>query len=79
MQASHQRAVLPPRTDLGSRHKRVAAQVMVRGLDLYERLKSRLLVEVPFDGSVRFLSERFGSPITMPTRAHEGLGNTRDG
>ena len=43
----YQRAVLPPRTDLRSRRKRVAARVMVRGLDLYERLKWRLLVEVP--------------------------------
>jgi hypothetical protein len=42
----YQRAVLPPRTDLRVRRKRVAAKVMVRGLDLYERLKSRLLVEV---------------------------------
>jgi len=43
----HQRPVLPPRTDLTSRHKRVAAKVMARGLDLSDRLKSRLLVEVP--------------------------------
>jgi hypothetical protein len=42
-----QRPVLPPRTDLTSRHKRVAAKVMARGLDFSERLKSRLLVEVP--------------------------------
>jgi hypothetical protein len=42
----YQRAVLPPRTDLRSRPKRVAASVMFRGLDVYERLKSRLLVEV---------------------------------
>jgi hypothetical protein len=43
----YQRAVLPPRTDLRSRRKRVAARVMVRGLDLGERLMSRMLVEVP--------------------------------
>src|SRR5438105_2144050 len=42
----HQRTVLPPRTDLRSRRKRVAARVMVRGLDLGERLLSRVLVEV---------------------------------
>src|ERR1700730_9198584 len=42
----YQRAVLPPRTDLRSRRKRVAARVMVRGLDLAERLMSRMLVEV---------------------------------
>jgi acetyl esterase/lipase len=42
----YQRAVLPLRTDLRSRRKRVAASVMFRGLDVYERLKSRLLVEV---------------------------------
>src|SRR5437763_7743856 len=42
----HQRRVLPPRTDLRSRRKRVAAGVMVRGLDLSERFLSRMLVEV---------------------------------
>lgn len=42
----YQRAVLPARTDLRSRRKRVAARVMVLGLDLYERLTSRLLVSV---------------------------------
>jgi hypothetical protein len=42
----YQRAVLPPRTDLRSWRKRVAARVMVRGLDLAERLMSRMLVEV---------------------------------
>jgi Secretory lipase len=42
----YQRAVLPPRTDLRSWRKRVAAGVMVRGLDLAERLMSRMLVEV---------------------------------
>jgi hypothetical protein len=41
-----QRAVLPPRTDLRTRRERVAARVMVRGLDLYERLMSRVLVDV---------------------------------
>jgi hypothetical protein len=43
----HQRAVPPPRTDLRSRPERVAARVMIRGLDLSERLKARLLVEMP--------------------------------
>src|SRR5437870_6300223 len=43
----YQRAVLPPRNDLRSRRKRVAARVMVRGLDLAERFTSRMLVEVP--------------------------------
>jgi pimeloyl-ACP methyl ester carboxylesterase len=42
---THQRAVLPPRTDLKTRRERVAARVMVRGLELYERLKSRVLVD----------------------------------
>ncbi len=42
----YQRPVLPPRTDLRSRRKRVAARVMGRGLDLAERLMSRMLVEV---------------------------------
>ena len=41
-----QRAVLPPRTDLRARRERVAARVMVRGSDLYERLKSRVLLDV---------------------------------
>ena len=39
----YQRAVLPPRTDLTSPRKRLAAKVAVHGEDLYERLKSRLL------------------------------------
>jgi pimeloyl-ACP methyl ester carboxylesterase len=43
----YRRAVLPSRSDLRSRRKRVAATVMVRGLDLAERLMSRVLVEVP--------------------------------
>src|SRR3981081_4176804 len=43
----HQRPVLPTRTDPRSRRKRGAARVMARCLDLSERLKSRLLVEVP--------------------------------
>lgn len=43
----YRRAVVPSRTDLRSRRKRVAAKVMVRGFDVYERLKSRVLVEVP--------------------------------
>jgi hypothetical protein len=44
---TYQRAVLPPRTDLRSRRKRVAAKAAVYAEDLYERLKSRLLIEVP--------------------------------
>lgn len=39
----HQRAVLPPRTDLTSLHKRLVAKAAVHTEDLYERLKSRLL------------------------------------
>ena len=39
----HQRAVLPPRTDLTSRRKRLIAKAAVNTEDLYERLKSRLL------------------------------------
>ncbi|MBV8951527.1 MAG: hypothetical protein JOZ99_11675, partial [Actinobacteria bacterium] len=37
---------LPPRTDLKTRRKRAAATVVFHGLDLYERLTSRLLVSV---------------------------------
>ena len=40
------RVALPPRTDLRSRRERVAASVMVRGLGLFERLSSWLLVNV---------------------------------
>jgi len=43
----YQQRVLPRRTDLTSRRERFAAKIMLRGLDLYERLRSRLLVEVP--------------------------------
>jgi hypothetical protein len=42
----YERAGLPPRTDLRSWRKRVAARVMVRGLDLAERLMSRMPFEV---------------------------------
>lgn len=42
----YQRPVLPPRTDLRTRRKRVAAAAMVRGLDLAERLMLRMLVEM---------------------------------
>ena len=38
--------VTSARTDLRSRRKRVAARVMGRGLDLYERLNARMLAEV---------------------------------
>ena len=41
-----QQSVVPPRTDLKSRRERVGARVMLRGLDLSERLMSRMLVEV---------------------------------
>jgi hypothetical protein len=50
----YQRAVLPPRTDLRTRRERVAARVMVRGLDLYERLKPRVLVDVTPPGDDPF-------------------------
>src|SRR5436190_17013469 len=40
------RAVLPPRTDLRSRRKRMVAKAMLGGLHLYEWLASRLLTEV---------------------------------
>jgi hypothetical protein len=43
---THERAVLPSRTDLSTRRKRVAAMAAVRAEHLYERLKSRVLVEV---------------------------------
>ena len=49
-----QRAVLPSRTDLRTRRELVAARVMVRGLDLYERLKSRVLVDVTPPGEDPF-------------------------
>jgi pimeloyl-ACP methyl ester carboxylesterase len=49
-----QQAVLPPRTDLRTRRERVAARVMVRGLDLYERLTSRVLVDVTCPGEDPF-------------------------
>src|SRR3954464_7897994 len=45
---------VPPRTDLGTRRKRSAARAMVRGLDLYERLSSRMLVEVTPPGDDPF-------------------------
>jgi pimeloyl-ACP methyl ester carboxylesterase len=47
-------AVLPRRTDLRTRRERVAARVMVRGLDLYERLTSRVLVDVTRPGEDPF-------------------------
>lgn len=42
----YQRPVLPPRTDLTSRRKRLVAKGMVRGWGLAERLMSRVLVNV---------------------------------
>ncbi len=41
-----QRTALPPRTDLTTRRKRVVAKAAVQAEDIYERLKSRVLVEV---------------------------------
>jgi len=41
-----QRAVLPPRTDLATRRKRVAAKAAVQAENLHERLKSRVLLDV---------------------------------
>lgn len=49
-----QRAVLPPRTDLRSTRERVAARAMVGGLEFYERLKSRVLVDLTAPGDDRF-------------------------
>jgi hypothetical protein len=48
------RAVLPPRADLRSRRERVAARVMAGGLDLYEWLTSRVLVDVTRPGDDPF-------------------------
>ena len=49
-----QRAVLPPRTDLRTRRERVGARAMAGGLDLYEGLKSRVLVDVTRPGEDPF-------------------------
>src|SRR5258708_630031 len=49
-----QRAVPPSRTDLRTRRELVTARVMVRGLELYERLKSRVLVGVTRPGEDPF-------------------------
>src|SRR5205085_344487 len=43
-----------PRTDLRTRRQQVAARVMVRGLDLYARLESRVLVDVTRPGEDPF-------------------------
>ena len=51
---SYRRTVLPPRIDLRTRRTRVAARIMVRGLDLYERLKSQVLVDVTYPGDDPF-------------------------
>ena len=51
---TYQRVVRPPRTDLRTRRERVAARVMVRGLEFYERLKSRVLVDVTPPGDDSF-------------------------
>jgi hypothetical protein len=47
-------AVPLARTDLTSRRKRVVAKAMLRGLDLYERLTSRVLVDVTCPGEDPF-------------------------
>src|SRR3954471_3233026 len=52
--SGHQRAALPPRNDLKTRRERFAARLMVRGLELYERLKSRVLVDVTPPGDDPF-------------------------
>lgn len=43
---TYQRAALPPRTDLTTRRKRVAATSAVHVEGLYERLKSRVLADI---------------------------------
>jgi hypothetical protein len=43
---TYQRAVLPPRTELRTRRKRVTVTAAVHAENLYERLKSTVLVEV---------------------------------
>jgi hypothetical protein len=60
--------VLPPRTDLTGRGKPVAARVMGRGLDAYERLKSRLLVEVTPPADDRFYRVPAGLEAFPPGR-----------
>jgi hypothetical protein len=49
-----QRLALPRRTDLTSRRERVAARAMLRGLDLFERLLSWMLVDVTSPASDPF-------------------------
>ena len=58
-----QGVALPPRTDLRSRRERVAARTMVRGLGLYERLSSWVLVDVtcPADDPFYRLPENLGA------------------
>jgi hypothetical protein len=51
---THQRAALPPRTDLRTRRRRVAATAAVHAEDLYERLKSRVLTAVAPPADDRF-------------------------
>lgn len=48
------RAVLASRTDLRTRRERVAARMMLGGLHLYERLKSKMLVDVTHPGEDAF-------------------------
>jgi len=52
-----ERAVLPPRTDLRTRRERVVARALLQGLDLYERLKSRTLVDVTHPSEDPFYCE----------------------
>ena len=55
------RTVPPPRTDLTTRGERIAAQAMLRGLHLYERLQSRVLVDVTRPDADPF----YGVPETL--------------
>jgi hypothetical protein len=59
---TRQRAVLPPRTDLTTWRRRAAARAAVRAETLYERLKSRVLVEItpPTDDPFYRVPERVG-------------------
>jgi hypothetical protein len=50
------RPVLPHRTDLTTRRTRVAAKVMLSVFNVVERVKSRLLVEVPHPDHDHFYS-----------------------
>jgi hypothetical protein len=58
---TYQRAVLPPRTDLRTWRRRAAARAAVHAGELYERLKSRVLVEVAPPTDDRF----YGAPADL--------------